>query len=77
LRDVVVATQERFVKGDCPRADLVVPLIVGKKEEFVFFDRPSDRAAVLPTDEEGVFQTLKRAGGIAQRAASSRVAGTF
>src|SRR5262245_37804538 len=77
LRNVVVAENKRIDKSDRARADLIVPLIVCKYEELVFFDRTSDGSAVLPPHEERIFETLARAGEIAQRVESGRVAGSF
>src|SRR5215510_3621432 len=77
LRNVVVAEKKRIDKSDRARADLIVPLIVCKEEELVFFDRPPDGSAVLPPHEERVFEALARAGDVAQRVESGRVARAF
>src|SRR4030095_1218531 len=77
LRDMVLAEHERVCEGDGTSANLVVPLIIGKEEELIFFDRPSDGSAVLPPHEEGVFETFERGGDVAQRVASGRVAGAL
>jgi hypothetical protein len=60
LRDVVESEKERVAEGDILRADLIAALVVGKKEEPVFFYRPAERGTVLPAHEEGVFETFAR-----------------
>ena len=51
-----------FFERDWPRADLIIPFVVGEEEEFVFFDRPSDGSAVLPPDEERIIETFSEEG---------------
>src|SRR5262245_15887424 len=77
LRYMAVSEENRFGKCDCAGADLVVPFIVGEEEELVFFDRPSDGSAILPPHEERVFESLSRAGDVAQWVESGQVAGAF
>src|SRR5262245_14973310 len=75
LRDVAVSPDSRFGKRDWTSADLIIPFVVAEEEELVFFDRSSDGSAVLPADEEGIFEARARGGEIAQRVESGRVAG--